>query len=48
MEKERNCKACGEPVEGYGYWCSDTCWRDEDGGWGDEDGPSNDDWRLRY
>lgn len=35
-QKVRQCKACGDPVEGYGYWCSDACWRAEDGGDNDE------------
>lgn len=41
----RDCKGCGEPVENGTYWCSDYCWRAEDGGW--DDGPMDDRWIER-
>jgi hypothetical protein len=40
----RYCKACGEPVAEGQYWCSDACWRAEDGG---DDGPADDGWIAR-
>jgi len=45
MDKVRYCKGCGEVCENGLYWCSDYCWRAEDGGW--DDGPMDDEWISR-
>jgi len=35
-DEVRDCVACGEPCPApHMRWCSDYCWRMEDGGWDD-------------